>query len=102
MAIAAFQASYLKIRRARVHIKELGEQIDTYLQREPFYLEIVDAPSFSTGRMWVARVTEEVPLDFAAIIGDAIHNLRTALDLLACDLVRANGGTEKEASEARF
>jgi hypothetical protein len=37
-----------------------------------------------------------VPLDFAAIIGDAIHNLRTSLDLLACELVRANGQSDKD------
>jgi hypothetical protein len=29
-----------------------------------------------------------------AIVGDIIHNLRAALDLAACDLVRIRGGND--------
>lgn len=36
---------------------------------------------------FVGGFPREVPL----ILGDAIHNLRTSLDLLACDVVRLNG-----------
>jgi hypothetical protein len=38
-----------------------------------------------------ARIRKPVPQFLSAIIGDTVHNLRTALDLLACDLVRLNG-----------
>ena len=34
-------------------------------------------------------------MEMGAIVGDIIHNLRSALDLLACDLVLANGGNPK-------
>ncbi len=36
-----------------------------------------------------------VPGDPEAVIGDCTHNLRAALDLMACDLVRAAGGNDK-------
>lgn len=38
------------------------------------------------------------PTDLALVLGDAIHNLRTALDLLASDLARLNGKSPKGVS----
>jgi hypothetical protein len=35
------------------------------------------------------------PEDFGAVVGDVVHNLRAALDLMACDLVRAGNGDPK-------
>jgi hypothetical protein len=35
------------------------------------------------------------PRSFETIIGDAIHNMRSALDLMAVELVRINGGNDK-------
>jgi hypothetical protein len=50
-----------------------------------------------TPSKWVVIVREEVPIaDFAAIIGDVIHNLRTALDHLPCELVRSNEQGDKD------
>lgn len=98
MTLPPFEAPRLKLRRARHHIADLSKQIDAYLAREPFYLEIADARTddgFPLSKKWVVRVREEVPVEFSAIIGDAIHNLRTALDVLACELVRVNGGNDK-------
>lgn len=89
-----FEAPRLKLRRARYHIGDLQQQVTGFLRRVPFYLEIAaaDAPGM---KKWVVHVREEVPADFSAIIGDVIHNLRTALDLMACELVRLNGGDER-------
>ena len=36
-----------------------------------------------------------MPHDAGAIFGDAIHNMRTALDLAACECVRSNGKSDK-------
>jgi hypothetical protein len=96
MPMPPFEAPRLKLRRARSHIGELQTEMNRYLRREPFWLEIVDAPTFTNGRKWLVHLREEPPLDFSAIIGDAIHNLRTALDVLACELVRANGQSDKD------
>jgi hypothetical protein len=44
------------------------------------------------------RERESIPLEWSAIIGDVLHNLRSALDLIACDLHRITGGNPKEIS----
>jgi hypothetical protein len=65
----------------------LVDAIRAYHLRAPFYIEV----EIDNGRKyWRVRVREEVPLEFSAILGDSIHNLRAALDLLACELVRLN------------
>jgi hypothetical protein len=52
-----------------------------------------DDPSFYLIRFKVSEtIQEQVPLTF----GDAVHNLRSALDHLACDLVRLNGGNDDD------
>lgn len=40
-------------------------------------------------------VTKALPEDLSAAIGDAVHNIRSALDLMASELVRAATGSDK-------
>jgi len=94
MPLRPFDASRLKIRRARTHIGDLQGRVSAYLLRKPIYLRIDHDLGFAHGKKWTVHVREGVPIDLAPIIGDAIHNLRSALDLLACELVRANGQSD--------
>jgi hypothetical protein len=65
----------------------LLDAIRAYHLRSPFHIKV----EIDNGRkFWVTKVREEVPLEFSAILGDSVHNLRAALDLLACELVRLN------------
>jgi hypothetical protein len=96
MLYSPFEATRLKLRRARSHIDELSEYVTEYLRRDPFYMEIVVDPGFRNGRKWLVTVREEAPPYVSTIIGDAIHNLRTSLDILACELVIANGGSDND------
>lgn len=89
-----FDHSRYKIRRARAHIGELTTEVTSYLRRIPFYLVVEAAPG--GGKKWVVRVREEVPVEFSAIIGDVIHNLRAALDLMAVQLVRLNNQSDED------
>jgi len=93
--LGPFDASRLKVRRARMHYGDLQVRIREFLAREPFYAVIEEAPGWWNNRKWAFHVREEVPDDWAPIIGDCIHNLRAALDLMACELVRANGQSDK-------
>jgi hypothetical protein len=93
MLLPPFIAPKLKLQRARDHIDELGRETAAFLDRKPFRLVIEQPPWWDLSwpiHAWTIRISEAIPLRFSAIIGDAIHNLRTALDLLACDLVRLN------------
>jgi len=80
----------LKVGRANRHISDLEEAQTAFFDRKPYV--IVKEPDAEEGKYRrIVRVREHFPDNFALIIGDAVHNLRAALDLLACDLVRANG-----------
>jgi hypothetical protein len=66
MALARFDASRLKVKRARHHMGALMEDIRVYLLRTPFYLEIVAEPT-QDKKGCVIHVREEVPNGFSAI-----------------------------------
>jgi hypothetical protein len=88
--LAPFEASWLKIARARCHLEELEAAISAYLANDPVSIIVEEwkaKTDFPTDA-WTARIRKSVPPYLSVIIGDAIHNLRTALDLTANDLVR--------------
>lgn len=80
----------LKIERAKRHIEELGS-IATALAGRTAY-ELIHEVDPQTGEnVFRMLVKEGIPIEVSAVVGDAIHNLRCALDYLVCDLARANG-----------
>jgi hypothetical protein len=83
----------MKIRRARRHILELEDELSRYLSRWP--ITVTYEPTFGDFIEFSIELKEMPPLDWPAIIGDVVHNLRAALDLLANDLVRLNQKSTK-------
>lgn len=83
-----FVGPKLKLIRARQHVKELAERIAVFASSQPFnmYINTFEnrTPIFFFG------MVGPIPPDVSLAYGDAIHCLRASLDLLACDLVRAN------------
>lgn len=90
MLLPVFEAPRLKIARARRHIVELEQATRDYLDSKPVVIVVErwSQPFFVPTSAWTARIKRDVPPDLSAILGDIVHNLRTALDLLANDLVR--------------
>ena len=81
----------MKLARAQKHMTELKEEILAFFASKPF--SVVREVEAATGDIvHKVRIKQEVPTEFAAIIGDVIHNLRTALDYLAWQMVVVNGG----------
>ena len=79
-----FAASRVKVDRAKQFIHELQIELDSYTNRDP-----------NTARLKGDNTTTDISADEmslvpGAIIGDAVHNLRTALDLMASELARLN------------
>lgn len=91
MELPIFEAPKLKIKNAKEHIRQLQCEVAQFIARNP-YRVVVEQDRKTLDDLFVIRVQEQIPDDFAAIIRDVIHNLRMALDLLACGLVRVNGG----------
>jgi hypothetical protein len=71
---------FLKLERARHHIDDLGRQIDAYMAQRPFRL--IAQVRHNPGK-FALRVKQDkpIPKTFSLIIGYAVHNLRSALDL---------------------
>jgi len=88
--MANFHAPKLKIERAKKHISELHNEVAAYVGRHPHRM-VVQQDTDPRYFRWVLRIIEKIPEEFPVIIGDVVHNLRAALDLLACELVRLNG-----------
>jgi hypothetical protein len=90
-----FKSSHLKIERAKHHISDLNAKVAAFAKRHPYRL-LVEADPKAPGECYgVIRVREELPGIVPIILGDAVHNLRSALDHMACELVRRNGGSTK-------
>jgi hypothetical protein len=93
--IAPFEASDLKIARAKKHLQELETEIAAFFRAKPYRLVIepweLNNETGFVSHAWVVRISGSLTPTVATIIGDIFHNLRTSLDTLACDLVRIAG-----------
>jgi hypothetical protein len=90
-----FHGPKLKLARAKQHAAELSAKVEEYIRRDPFVLFVERAND--DGRYYLAgRWRGPVPDEFSVVFGDAVHNLRTALDILANDLVALCGAIPKE------
>ncbi len=94
---AKFKTSHLKVDRAKRHLDELSSEVDRYLSSAPVKLVWEQMPwteryratiaPESTVRGLVIHVLCSVPEPLAPIAGDVVHNLRSALDIMMCELV---------------
>jgi hypothetical protein len=81
----------VKIARARKHLEELDRTVNGFLSVHPY--DIYSEFSVDTGEeVWRIKVLLSPPVELGGIIGDVVHNLRSALDLAVCRLVRVNNG----------
>ena len=80
----AFSASRLKIERARKHLSDLENLVNDFVK------EAVGVYPNDCGEIGVSY-SAELLTDIALTIGDAIHNARSALDILVCDVARIRG-----------
>jgi hypothetical protein len=79
----------LKTERAEHHIRELDARIESFRKLDAYKLVVDNNPQIPE-RIYKVRPIVRIPVEFSLIAGDAIHNLRSALDHLACHLVAAN------------
>jgi hypothetical protein len=77
----SFDGAQLKIGRAIHHIEELNARVAGFENSEFYGLTIDRHPDPLEKNLVVLRIIEDAPVEeYAPIIGDAIHNLRSALD----------------------
>jgi hypothetical protein len=86
----------LKFSRAFELVDQLERGISDYLASKPF--ELVEKEEPDTGALVVTvHIVRETPIEWSALVGDAIHNARSALDHLAWQLVAVSGGVPEKS-----
>ena len=79
----------LKIERADEQLADLTRDANAFFQTGPY--EIVVEHDEQTGdQVLRARVLREPPLNFAVVVGDIVHELRSSLDHVVWQLVLVN------------
>jgi hypothetical protein len=89
-----------KVDRARKHGIEFYNAVQGFLNNGPF--TFTNSPDLSGRRIVSIASIKPVPIEFSLIIGDAIHNLRSALDLLVCQLFCLANPEDKDFSNLEF
>lgn len=79
-----------KVQRSEKHIAEVKTEIDRFRGANPYSL-MVDVEAQPAKPTVHVLKADPVPPIISIASGDAIHNLRSALDHIACVLVLANG-----------
>jgi len=79
-----------KIRRAEKHLRELENALDAYFAENPYGLGARGDNRTGISTFYITQVAD-IPDDIRVIIGDVVHNLRSALDHLAWQLVISAG-----------
>jgi hypothetical protein len=95
---------WAKANRAKEHIDSLRRQVDDYRASAPYSLtpEPTEKPDRLAYRL---RFSTPVPVTISTTVGDALHNLRAALESLAFEVARRSQGgtlTAKQEKESTF
>jgi hypothetical protein len=73
---------WAKMRRAGVHIDRVREELDTMARNPPWSVEPEPGRRVNE-TAYRLRVTSSAPVDLITVVGDAVHNMRSALDTIA-------------------
>ena len=76
----------MKIERAKQHIDDLNRAVTEYLTQRPFELRIRQTCN-PNRRTVYTEVKVTIPEGFSLVLGDAVHNLRSAIDQLCWGMV---------------
>jgi hypothetical protein len=81
----------LKLYRALQHIERLEVEVERWLGGYPYSLTVEFDPERSENCIWINPLRKP-PIEFSLIIGERLHNLRSALDSLVYALAIRNQG----------
>jgi hypothetical protein len=80
----------LKVHRANEHLLAVNDNIRAFLAGNP-YRSVREVDPKDGTHVFHLEVDRYPSPDISAIIGDCVHNLHSALDYIAWELVKANG-----------
>jgi hypothetical protein len=92
----------LKLQQAETHIQTFRDEVVAFRERDPlpfdFRTEDALGPNRSVEYNLYAIIREEPPRELALPFGDAIQNIRSALDHLVYELAPPKGSPKAENS----
>ena len=78
-----FEASRKKVQRAEKHVRDLNDALIDFANSDFYRLAVEDNPRYGSQELVIdIDSSPEILIRCALIIGDALHNLRSALDIL--------------------
>ena len=91
----------LKIERAKKHVLDLEEALNAFFRAHPYGIRYKDDLN-TRQRSYCLASARDVPINMLLIAGDAIHNLRSALDHVAHLLVVVGKGSPGPFAHVSF
>jgi hypothetical protein len=93
-------AWWAKLHRAAIHIAEVRKRYEAFKATKPWSVEEFpgEAPNERGFRL---RVSAPVPAELVTVMGDAIHNMRSALDAVAYELAVRHVGAELDPEQEK-
>jgi hypothetical protein len=95
-----FVGPKLKIERSDRHIQDLNRILEAFFATEFYRFQIRKGADGSS--VLEFETTRGMPSEIPLVIGDAVHNLRAALDLLVCDVVTLAGNAPGKGTQFPF
>jgi hypothetical protein len=89
---------WAKLRRAQAHISEVQQWVSALQGTQPWSIQ--REPAGEDGWAYRFKVHRLIPADLSAVAGDAVANMRAALDYIAYELALHHVGTMSDAEEA--
>jgi hypothetical protein len=90
-----YSFSNLKVQRAKKHIGEIGNIVEQFSRSDLYTVAVKKyvEPNATINRVEITQIESFPVEDVAVVIGDVLHNLRSALDILWYQTVVKCGGT---------
>ncbi len=88
-----FESAKLKIIRANQHLLDFEARFAEYVATNPHRFSIYNDPESGQPKIRI-RFESDRTKTFSLIVGDAIHNLRAALDHMTWEVIGLDGGTQ--------
>ena len=86
-------SSRVKIERAKEHIAQLEAAVEAFRETKPY--TVIGEPEPETGKIvFRVKISADPPARIGAIVGDVIHNIRSALDVLICQMYETATGRQ--------
>src|SRR5260370_36735398 len=86
------------LRRAQAHISEVQQLVSALQGTQPWSIQ--REPTGPDGWAYLFKIHRPIPADLSAAVGDAVANMRAALDYIAYELARHHIGTMSDTEEA--